>query len=134
MTRVGDQSLPIAVMLYYTFTSLDHQIPALLHSGYQVLYISCETPIAGQKISAKADDILKPGGAAEIVNNVLQALDIRDAPNKLIGGYDIGASIALRMAAQWPNRFAKVMAFHPSMGNTKAVKDEMAKIKAEVLV
>ena len=86
-------------MLYYTFTSLDHQIPALLHSGYQVLYISCEAPIAGQKISAKADDILKPGGAAEIVNNVLQALDIRDAPNKLIGGYDIGASIALRMAA-----------------------------------
>ena len=96
--------------------------------------MSCESPVAGQKISARADDILKPGGAAEIVNNVLQALNLRDAPNKLIGGYDIGASIALRMAAQWPNRFAKVLAFHPSMSNSKAVKDEMAKIKAEVLV
>ena len=52
----------------------------------------------------------------------------------LIGGYDHGASIALRMSAQWPNRFQKVVEFHPSLGNQKAIKDEMAKIKAEVLI
>ena len=86
------------------------------------------------KLSQRAEDILKPGGHGEVVNAVLQALGLRDAPGKLIGGYDLGSSIALRMAAQWPARFARVVAFHPSMGNNKAVKTEMAKITAEVLI
>ena len=38
------------------------------------------------------------------------------------------------MAAQYARKFDKVVAFHPSMGNSKAVKEEMAKITAEVLI
>ena len=51
-----------------------------------------------------------------------------------IGGYDWGSTVALRTAANWPNQFSHVMAFHPSMGNDKKVKDEMAKIKANTLI
>ena len=57
-----------------------------------------------------------------------------ESPNKLIGGYDHGASIALRMAAKWPSRFAKVVAFHPTLGNKKPEQQEIAKITAEVLI
>ena len=109
-------------------------MPAFLHSGYQVLFISCSEPIKGVKLSKRSEDILSPGSFAEIFNAVLTNLLLMDSPNKIIGGYDHGASIALRMSAKWPNRFAKVVAFHPSLRNTKNDKQEMAKITAEVLI
>lgn len=113
---------------------MQHQVPAYLHSGYQIIYICCNEPVKGKKFSQRSEDILKAGGLAEVVNQVLQALGLNNSPDMVIGGYDLGSSIALRMAAQWPSKFAKVVAFHPSMGNQKAVKDEMHKITAEVLI
>ena len=76
-------------------------------------------PVEGKKFSQRSSDILNKGEQAEIVNAVLSNLGLLDSPGKLIGGYDHGASIALRMAAKWPSRFAKVVAFHPTLGNKK---------------
>lgn len=77
---------------------------------------------------------MDPGGYGDIFNQVLTTLELINTPGKLIGGYDHGASIALRMAAKWPSRFAKVVAFHPSLANTASTKQEMAKITAEVQI
>lgn len=52
----------------------------------------------------------------------------------IIGGFDWGASIALRMAAKFPRLFSKVIAFLPSMGNDKEVKSEMATIVCPTLL
>ena len=51
------------------------------------------------KLSQRSEDILKPGGQADIINQVLAKLGIRDQSNTIIGGYDTGSSIALRMSA-----------------------------------
>ena len=57
-------------------------------------------------------------------------------PNKdiVLGGYDWGATIALRMAAAYPAKVSKVVAFHPAWAPTKDTKAELAKIRAKTLV
>ena len=57
-----------------------------------------------------------------------------ESPNKLIGGYDHGASIALRMAAKWPNKFSKLIAFHPGIANPNESKAEFKKIKIPAMI
>ena len=61
--------------------------------------MSSVEPISGLRLSSRAEDILKAGSHAEIVNAVLKQLGMLDLPDKLIGGYDAGSSIVLRIAA-----------------------------------
>ena len=72
----------------------------------------------------RSEDILLKGGPADLVNAVMTALNI-DKSKPLIAGYDHGASIALRMAAKWPNKFSKLIAFHPGIANPGESKAEL---------
>lgn len=49
---------------------------------------------------------------------VIEALGIKKQSITL-SGYDWSTSIALFMAAKYPKSFDRVIAFHPSLGNTK---------------
>ena len=72
----------------------------------------------------RSEDILLKGGPADLVNAVMTALNI-DKSKPLIAGYDHGASIALRMAAKWPNKFSKLIAFHPGIAKPSESKAEL---------
>lgn len=72
----------------------------------------------------RSEDIFLKGGPAELVNAVMTALNI-DNQKPLIAGYDHGASIALRMAAKWTNKFSKLIAFHPGIAKPRDSKAEL---------
>ena len=66
--RAGDLDQRLALILAWSEGSSNHQVPAFLYSGYQVLIIVTESPFKGHKFSTRSEDILKPGGLAEFVN------------------------------------------------------------------
>ena len=63
-----DSDRPVAVLLSHSYTSMVHQIPAYLYCGYQIVYMCSTEPIEGIKFSQRSEDILKPGGQADIIN------------------------------------------------------------------
>ena len=117
----GDPSNPTAIILPLSNTNMEHQIPAFVYSGYRTVEVDFYTNV---KVGAvRSEDILLKGGPAELVNAVMTALDL-DGKQPLIAGYDHGASIGLRMAAQWPNKFSKLVAFHPGIAKPTEMKAE----------
>ncbi len=65
------------------------------------------------------------------MNAVIDALGFKQV---VLSGYDWSTSIALYMAAVSPKRVSKVVAFHPSMANTKEHQALLAKIQCPVLI
>ena len=59
-----------------------------IHAGYQVLFVQCDAPVTGLKLSSRSEDIFKSGGHAEIINSILNKLGLANSPQMLIGGYD----------------------------------------------
>ena len=117
----GDPSNPPAIILPLSDTNMLHIIPAFVHSGYRTIEIDYYSNV---KVGAvRSEDILLKGGPAELVNAVMAALDLDDK-QPLIAGYDHGASIGLRMASQWPNKFSKLVAFHPGISKPLECKAE----------
>jgi len=131
--RYGDEDKPVTILI--PTSKMDHIIPALLYSGQQVIVVNYpgigDSP--GKPLNQRSEQVLVKGGAGDMMMDVLEQLGLKNK-KVAVGGYDWGSTVALRIAAHWPNRFSHVIAFHPSMGADKKVKDELAKIKANVLV
>ena len=115
--------------------NMHHVIPSLIYAGYKVFFVMfpnvCEN--VGTALPSRSERMLEKNGLGDMMMNIIGQLGHKTG-KVAIGGYDFGASLSLRVAANWPNRFSQVVCFHPSMGNTKPVKDELAKIRAAVLV
>ena len=88
----------------------------------------------GKKFSSRSENILDKDGPSDQLRAVIKTLGYENRRDLILAGYDWGASICLRMAANLPRLFSKVIAFHPSMGNSKEVKDEIAKIVCPTLL
>ena len=114
---------------------MEHVVPSLIFSGFQVIIVFYpgigDAP--GKALPQRSELILEKDGPGDIIMKIISNLGFQNK-KVAIGGYDWGSTVALRVAANQPNKFSHVVAFHPSMGNTKPVKDELAKIMAKTLV
>ena len=130
--RSGNLSDPI--VLCSSFADMDHQIPAFLFSGYQ--FIEVYQPgygnSPGKTHPSRCEEISTKGGPLDVMKAVISALDIKQGV--VVAGYDWGASIALYLAANCPKKVDKVIAFHPSMGDTKEHRALLGRIKSPVLL
>jgi predicted esterase len=83
----------------------------------------------GKQQPSRSDRILEKEGPADIVKIVMKQLDIQ---KPILGGYDWGAAIALKMAVEKSSNFDKIIAFHPSYNEDK--EDELMAIKCPTLI
>ena len=133
--HAGDPSWPNKAILLHGCPSCNleflHHLPAYMYMNYQVFAIDLPGygKSTGKPQASRSEKILDEGGPAEVVKIVMKELQIK---KPVLGGYDWGAAIALKMAVEKSSNFSKIIAFHPSYNEDK--KDELKSIKCPTLI
>ena len=112
--------------------------PALVHSGHLAVCIDMpgfgeSTPPggAGSRMRTRSEHTCEPGGAADVVVAVLDALNARSC---CLIGYDWGGGIALAMgcASKFKRRVHSIIAMHPAF--SERVHDELNAVQAATMI
>lgn len=85
---------------------------------------------SGKRQSSRSEHVLGKDGPGEVVLWVKNQLNLKGQTH--LGGYDWGATIALKMGIKWGHLFNKLILFLPSYSET--TKDELKALVNHVLV